>query len=49
MIRLWVKPQLKEAMELIAKQEGISLPQIGSELLEAGVAEKLHIQQEILT
>jgi hypothetical protein len=44
----WGRPQLKEAMELIAKQEGISLSQIVVSFCEAGVAEKLHIQQEIL-
>jgi hypothetical protein len=44
----WGKPQLREAMQLIAKQEGISFSQIVVAFCEAGVREKYHIQQEML-
>ena len=44
----WGKPQLREAMQLIAQQEGISFSQIVVAFCEAGVREKYHLQQEIL-
>jgi hypothetical protein len=44
----WGRPQLKTALQRLAESEGISFSQTIIAILEAGVREKLHIQQEIL-
>ena len=44
----WGRPQLKAVLQRLAESEGISVSQTVIAILENGVREKLHIQQEIL-
>ena len=47
-INIWVKPQLKEALQRLAAQEGLSISKIGGRFLEEAIHQKLHTQHAVL-
>lgn len=47
-VAAWVKPAIKQELQRIAGQEGLSLSQTCGTLLEEAIRQKLHVQHAVL-